>query len=690
MKKSISFLPLLALLALASCGEQSSSTPTPLISSYEADAMLVGGGYGSAECLSMPTFHHKDFGEVPFVDLSKLLAFIETDAIPAPTVKKIADHLYGIVSDGVIAALLDTENEILTIKRYDYLVRAFAVSNNGVPFDIGNPNSAEESAVHVSDKSKVHGAYKDEVYDLKEYHFDLAEQDDKVYVPAQLFTNILLRTAGADIIYNGHDFFTTSLNGPDVATCYSASDTFRYSDLFFQPLNTAPAGESKRYVAPNPSSKLDNDKFGIFALKEDGTGAFYHGATQNDPIPENPTAKLVWEIKADKDTYIGMLPFDPLKQEYPTVPTYMRIRHGEGYYNSKKRDASIASFAYNLLRFQFDELYGLREDFFAKQTQKDFDSFVTAKGLKQDLLSENSLVFDEALATFTMHYIDDGHTKYNGRSIFSGETEVNGSALGMAHQGPRRGGLLDKLTAYSALRREKTGLDNPLGLFMEGETAVIRFDAFSHIAAYIPALPEAAREYDIPFVMSVSTPWAFDMAFEQINANPSIKNVVLDLTCNGGGMVLTLPYLAAHFTKDPIIWSADASMGMVREFHYNVDLNHNGVFGEKEDTYAGKYDFFLLTSDFSFSCGTAFPAMARTAGVKIIGKRSGGGACSVGYYSDGCGSIYTTSSPLQIGTVNKEGYFIHDDEGISVDYELDQESWYDLPKLDAFVKGLKN
>ena len=703
MKKSKLFLSGLLLLTLASCGVQPaysistsiisssvSSEEGPLLRLYEADSMVVGSGYGSADSFPMPTYRHKDFGEVPFVELSKLLALFETDAIKPSTVEKIAPHLYAVVNEGVVGAILDTENEILTFKRFDYASRALTAFNNGVSFDIASPNNAADSAVHISDKTKLHGSYKDEVYDLKKYHFDLVEQDDKLYVPFQLFANVLTRTIGADIIYNGHDYFLTTFSGVSQGSCYTSNDTFRYSNLFFQPMATPPSGETKRYVAVNTGSKTENDKYAIFALKEDGTGSYFQAGTQEAEPAATPTAKLVWEKKADQDTYLGLMAFDPMKQEYAETPSYIRVRHGQEYYNSKRRDASVASFGYDILRFQFDELYGLKKELGEKQGYEDFDSFVTAKGLKNGLLSTDSLAYDEALADFAMRYVDDGHTNYLQRSLYSGETEKSGSDLAQDHMGARRGGLFDKLTEYKTLRQQVTGLDDPTGLYMQGETAVIRFDAFSHIAAYIPALPETAKDYSLQFILSLSTPWGFDMAFEEITKNANVKNVVLDLACNGGGMVMTLPYLAAHFTKDPTLWGYDACMKVWREFHYNVDLNHNGAFGEEADSYAGKYNFYVLTSDFSFSCGTAFPAMARTSGVKTIGMNSGGGACSVCYYSDGSGSLYSTSSPLQIGTLDGEGKFVNDDAGISADYTLEKDSWFDLGKLDTFVKGLPN
>ena len=689
MKPSKMFLAALLLASLTACGQDGSSAD-PALQLYEADSSIILSGYGAADSIGLPTYRHAKYGEVPYVELGKLISFIASEDIDAPKVTRLGEGLYAIESDGIICGLVNTHNDSVIMKRQDYMVRAFMGGNNGIYGDIASSNPAPESSVHPSHKTVNHGEYEDEVYDLREYDMDLVEMDGKAFVPMQFFANMIFRGLGADMLYNGHDYFLTGSNSVAFASCYTANDTFRYGSEVFSPLENVPVGESKRYVAANASSKSDKDKYHIFALNNDGSGAYFAAASKDAALEGEPSAKLVWEKKADQDTYIGVKNINPATKQWSETPSYFRVRHGQEYYNSKKRDISVAKFTYNLLRFQFDELYGLRPELKQKQGYVDFDSFVTAKGLKNDLMSLDSETYDKALAQFTMTYVDDGHTSYSARSIYSGETKESASDLVGEYAGTRIRSLLAKREEYTALRTKVTGDDNAIGYFMEGETAVIRFDAFAHIAAIIPALPDDAESYGIKMMMSLSTPFGFDISFKHIKENPAIKNVVLDLTCNVGGMVLTLPYLAAYFTKDPYILNFDTLSGVLHEFHYSVDLNHNGVYGDAEDTYAGKYNFYLLTSDLSFSCGTAFPAMARMAGVKTIGKRSGGGACSVSAYSDGTGSIYNTSSPLQIGTLDKEGKFINDDAGIPVDYELAPDSWYDLKKLDTFVKGLIN
>ncbi|MBQ2070565.1 MAG: hypothetical protein II467_06525 [Bacilli bacterium] len=370
----------------------------------------------------------------------------------------------------------------------------------------------------------------------------------------------------------------------------------------------------------------------------------------------------------------------------------MRLRNEKTYWGSIYREEEIASFNYDLLRFQFDEIYGLKKELNEKIGYTDFDSFVSKMGLKDKFLALDSRLYDEALAEFTMRYVDDGHTTYNARSLYSDSPDVDdASSLANTYIGPRRFTLLSTLKELRELRSEALSGAEPQGLFMEGKTAVIRFDAFLHaMGGYIKRMPDTLKVATPSLLADASTPFMFLKSFELIKKNPDIENVVLDLTCNGGGMVMAVPFLAAHFSDDPTIVQHDVAMNVVKEYHYKVDLNQNGVYGDEGDTYKGKYNFFLLTSGFSFSCGSLLPAIAHDAGVKLIGEKGGGGACTVGGFADASGSIYNSSSPAQSCYHDKDDKLINNDDGVPVDYPLDRDSWYDLVKLNEFVSNLSN
>ena len=714
MKKQFLIISAILLCSLVACSSNnpSGNPDGDLLTLYDENAKLVVGGYGKDasdddEWFPLATYRHKNNGEAPYIDVSQFLDFLNItfhnsinyenmsstrlesyDSI----IKKVSNHVYGIYSEEVLGATLDTEENVITINRFDYTFAQTDSFNGILRNDIAAPNNSVTSLVHGTYRSTYHGNFKNEVYDLDDYNMDIVELNNKVYVPAQLFSNLIMRSMGADIVYNGNDFFISStVTGATampnlVGSFRSSNNTFEISGTLYN--NVTPVGENEayRFVGRIVNPETQEVKYGIFSLDKDGSGYAFSDPNQNATSSENPGKKLLWEI-VNNDLYITICDKGPTG-EFNTTGHVMRVSSNETFYNKKSRSTALSEFNYQLLRFQIDNLYGLKPELNAKHGFVDFESFVTEKGLKEKLLSTDTRTYDEGLTQLLMGYIDDGHTKYLDRSIFTGMEDVSVDDLVDRYIGPRRKTLLDKHDEYVAYRQSVVGDGvEPLGVFFEGETAVIRFDAFSHLLPIISDPGTSMDMLDLPTLMQASTPFGFLRSFKEIATHEEIKNVVLDLTCNGGGMVLTLPFLAACFTKDPTIYLKDNLSGVVREFHYDVDLNLDGVHHGEGDYLGDKYHFYLLTSDFSFSCASAFPTMAKIAGVDIIGVKCAGGACNVAGFTDACGSIYTLSAPQQIGYLDENGEFVNDDAGIAVTHELDKESWYDLTKLNTAIQG---
>ena len=704
MKKQPLFLSAVALLSLTAC-TPSGSGDNELLKLYDANSKFVTAGYDENDYFPLVTYRHKNNGEVPYVEVNQFLVITNelfhnsVDYITMAStrqkqydsyVKKISDHQYGVYSESIIGALIDTKENILNIKRFDYMNAQPDSFNGSLRGDITNPNNSGVSLVHASNKSRYIGEFKEEVYDLDDYEMDIVELDDKVYMPAQILSTIWLRGLGADFVYNGNDFFisssvTSETAFPQAAGSYrSGNNTFAISGVLYKSV-TPLEGEAHRYVGKVPATEEKEASYAIFSLENDGKGFVFTAATPEVRSSDNPRYKIGWE-KKDKDIYVTVYSKNSLTGEFATTGGHtMRISSNETYFNKEERSESLINFNYQLLRFQIDNFYGLKDELAAKHGFTDFDSFVRQKGLKDKLLSKDANEYDRGLSELLMKYIDDGHTKYMDRSLFA-KDDVSASDLADQYTGVRRGSLLEKGEEYSEYRQNVVGEDvNPIGLAMKDETAVIRFDAFGHLLPIITNPDGMMDDADISTQMEESTPYGFIASFKEIEKHSEIKNVVLDLTCNGGGMVLTLPFLAAYFAKDPTFYLRDNLAGVIREFHYDVDLNCDGIYGGEGDYLADKYHFYMLTSDYSFSCGSAYPTMARIAGVDIIGQKCAGGACNIAGFADACGSIYTLSAPQQIGYLDENGNFINDDAGIPVTHELDIESWYDLTKLNEAI-----
>ena len=698
MKKSFILLSLtpLALTSIASCSNGGGNK----ISLYDSDSHFVLQSFEDRYALPLQTYRNSATGEVPYVELGQFFYVNGGLGNKRTTVSK-EDNAYLVKDEaGHRLCAIDPSRDVLTVENY-HLWGGMMPSNNGVGPDLAAPGDQELGAVIVSPSSKYHGQLKPEVYDLTPYGFDCVEQDGKCYVPIQLLSNIYYRWNATDILYNGYDFyfspFVSSGSVPVIAQSFYANKG-RFAALEgVDAVEAKPLkGESYRYAYPVKEG--DKTVYRIISLTSDGKGALREGSSPEDEgkaVPINGvTYAYKWNKKGEAiyvETIATGVDAETGKEE--TVSQGVsKIPLREGFYATKRRPEAIARFSYDLLRFQFDHFYGIKD--VAGFT--DFDAFASSKGVKEGLLSLDADAYDDALAKTMMTVIDDCHTGYTLPSIFSGKFVTDGDALFKKHEGPRYKTLIQKRAEYLDLRSKALGIvdkkdqPNGQGLFVQGSTAVLRFDGFASQGMFLSgdrSKGEVEETDPLSAIKAGDTALAFDCAFNRIAKNKDIKNVVIDLTCNGGGSVMALPYVLAHFTADPTMYFLDKAMGVAKEFHYQVDLNHDKKFGQKEDTYQGQYKFFVLTSSFSFSCANFLPLLAKLSNVKVIGEKSGGGACSVAAYTDGSGSVYNLSSP-QVCVAPEGKGFRHYDAGVPVDYELPSSSWYDLSKLDAFLGGL--
>lgn len=700
MKKSIlSVLSITGIaLLLAACqgnnpspSSEASSEPAPTskISLYKGNSLFCfvsARGMGSSP---LATYRHADLGEAPYVELEQYVNVLsENTIIAGAKYEKLADHLYGISQNGATVMTLNPETDQLIVKNLDFANLMGNVRNHDIGQDPAGSSDLPENAVHGSAKTKLIGTLNDEVIDMAKYNFDMVESQGKLYFPYQPVSSVIARNSAFDFLYNGSDFYIGStLSAPlsnlmpgAAVSCYATEGKFIFADALY--VKVDPVGEEKyRFYAESDGK--------AFSFKKDGVVELLQVASKTDagtPVASGFTLSYEEE---QEGLYIKFA--SNINEQYISVA---KIPNSKTYFDAKERPVSVAQHSLDILRFQFDNLYGLKEELFKKTGATSFDGLIDKLNLRQRLLSSDSMVYDEALCEFLMGTVDDAHTTYNMRSIFSGLPKAGVKEMASAKTGPRRGGLFEKMSAYSELRKQSLPEGaNPHGLFFSGETAVIRFDQFAEGAGKVLNSKGgwAPTTDDIGASFATSTTEGMYLSVQEIKKHSEVKNVVVDLTVNGGGAVLTLPYLAALWTDDPHIMVKEIGAGIVKDYHYDVDFNRNGIFGEPEDTLKGQYEFFVLTSDFSFSCGNSYPTIAYADGVKVIGKQSGGGACPVSSMCDGSGTIYNSSMPRYFVYPDGKGGYINNDSGIPIKsgYELNSDSWYDLAKLNIFCNGLR-
>ena len=304
---------------------------------------------------------------------------------------------------------------------------------------------------------------------------------------------------------------------------------------------------------------------------------------------------------------------------------------------------------YNASSFLFvmQNFYGLRSHFAIQNMKEFYKSNNLYNGFYSSNAGTRAYSFSQAVNIF-----DDNH---------SGIVRVN-TAWGENARAPygkgiqARNALEKRLTT---LRKEKYGGILNVVEPQEGDivysddlkTAMFFFDSFKYgteaeVFDSFGRVKSTAYKYD--------TFMLFRKVLAELDAIPTVKNVIIDVSLNGGGtlgvMIKLLPLLSKnnHATVD----FYDESENVAFMYTTSSDANGDGQYTESE-AYGNRFNFYILTSDCSFSCGNAFPCYAQQLGVKIIGETSGGGECAVSiHYLPNSQYIYHSSN-LHIGAYDK-------------------------------------
>ena len=184
--------------------------------------------------------------------------------------------------------------------------------------------------------------------------------------------------------------------------------------------------------------------------------------------------------------------------------------------------------------------------------------------------------------------------------------------------------------------------------YQNGETGVFVFDSFQNEAVY-------------------AFKWSLDYA-----AAHGIKKFVIDISCNTGGNSAVVMYMIGILTnaKDhsnlEALTCVNTCTGNYNSIHYAMDLNLDGSFDELDNEVVYDFDYAIITSHFSFSCGNLLPIMAQDSGIPIFGQTSGGGCCMLTVFKTPEEHLYSFSGCNKF--VNAKGEDA--DVGAPVNYDL--------------------
>ena len=217
-----------------------------------------------------------------------------------------------------------------------------------------------------------------------------------------------------------------------------------------------------------------------------------------------------------------------------------------------------------------------------------------------------------------------------------------------------------------------------------GDTAVIYFNAFKDNTSdrkpsyYLDPITEEDAEN--------STFAFFYRCFEDIQQHPGVKNIVINISDNGGGAAAALVSVLGFLSEDGEVRITDRNMlsGNYREECYHVDTNLDGI-ADDQDGFGGQYDFYVLCSGSSYSCGNALPYYAQQGSLAtVIGAKPGGGDCVVANFTDAYGRCAVYSGMLKLGTEDG-GVFVSDEKATVPELNMMPSVWnvLSVPWFDA-------
>ena len=138
-----------------------------------------------------------------------------------------------------------------------------------------------------------------------------------------------------------------------------------------------------------------------------------------------------------------------------------------------------------------------------------------------------------------------------------------------------------------------------------------------------------------------------------------------------------IPYSSLNYLNGRIISSA-----------YKVDLKGDDSYSKK--SYAGKYNFYIQASEYSYSAANIFTATMVNMGIAtLIGNKTGGGACAIIPILMPDGTEMQISGPSQLVILKSTETFEYEtvEKGVAIDPNniMPYEKYYDDDYLLAFI-----
>jgi hypothetical protein len=271
------------------------------------------------------------------------------------------------------------------------------------------------------------------------------------------------------------------------------------------------------------------------------------------------------------------------------------------------------------------------------------------KQIREWLLSTDFAQYIAGLESIEAYFYDNGHTQislmtalYTDEWLFPELAEAIAAELEKVEL-PKHPDMQQKKEDLMKAREAAWSTAASLGsgdiYYEKGDTAVFSFSYFNWDpdawSVFVPGstdYPDDATGH-------------FMKALNKAKSNPDIKNFVIDVSSNSGGLVLVMAFMLSMMTGDLTeVIDLDMRTGYRSIYTYQSDTNLDWKFDDNDLKKQYDFNFAVLTSSASFSSSNMLSVFSKEKGIMIIGERSSGGICYLMLGSTADGLLGTYSS----------------------------------------------
>ena len=379
------------------------------------------------------------------------------------------------------------------------------------------------------------------------------------------------------------------------------------------------------------------------------------------------------------------------------------------YFSTVECDKSLIDYDYRELCFVMDNLYG--KPYKSKMSasiselglDKTLDTYSDDTRLAKKLLfSDSKIDYMLGLALLQGYFSDGGHTALNYESNEYRSDTVLGKAWADFMSDPDNEEIVKRIFAlnmngdnliyefrlkpqraekYAQYEKVNSWENNSISCVREGDTLVFVFDNY---------INEVVRPFK----------WSLDYAKEN-----GIKTFIVDDSSNSGGSSAVLAYILQIMINSQMhsnvfeLKMSNTATHNVFASPFELDLNLDGQFDDADKEVVYDFNFAILASGKSFSCGNLLPVLAQEYGIPVLGETSGGEcAIDIRYIPTTLAYGISSSSKLitDSGAIVDKGathdYFLVD---MVYDEEVGQEmkhfsNMYDIPSITKMIDDFYN